>query len=96
MPHKRKAERVAERKEREQRRHVERQRLQWADLDFAEWPEWLRNSVAITDGSTTADSTDRPSGGDAEPAAGGGSSTGDGTGTSSTSAYGGSGASASK
>ena len=94
MPHKRKAESAAERKERGQMRYVERQRELRAD--FPEWPEWLRSAVATTDATTAAESTDRPSGGDAEPTASGGSATGDGAGTSSSSADGGSGASASK
>ena len=96
MPHKRKAESAAERKAQGQRRYVERQRALWEDYDFPEWPEWLRSAMAITDATTTAESTDRPSGGDAEPTASGGSATGDGAGTSSSSADGGSGASASK
>ena len=96
MPHKRKAESTAERKERTHRRYVERQRELWADFDFPVWPEWLRRDVATTNATTAAESTDRPSGGDAEPTASGGSATGDGAGTSSSSADGGSGASASK
>ena len=96
MPHKRKAESVSERKERDQRRYVERQRERWAGVDFPEWPEWLRSAMAITNATTTAESADRPSGGDAEPTASGGSATGDGAGTSSSSADGAPGASASR
>ena len=94
MPHKRKAEGAAERKERGQRRYDERQRELRAD--FPEWPEWLRSGVATPAATTAAASTDRPSGGDAEPTASGGPATGDGAGTSSSSADGASGASASK
>ena len=94
MPHKRKAEVAAERKERGQRRYDERQRELQAD--FPEWPEWLRRDVATTDTTTAAESANRPSGGDAEPAASGGCAAGNGAGASSSCADSGSRTSASK
>ena len=94
MPHKRKPESAAERKERGKRRYDERERELRAD--FPEWPEWLRSDVATTAATTATASTDRPSGGDAEPAAGGGCAAGNGAGASSSCADSGSRTSASK